>query len=70
MHSGASGNHSRDRVLEDQLLLRVVFQQHRILVEGADFPCQLDAADQVNRNGAFVLSDRIQESILNILCRL
>jgi hypothetical protein len=63
-------HHGRNGVLEDQLLLVVVFQQHRILVERADLPGQLDAADQINRDGGLVLADRVQECVLNVLCRL
>src|ERR1700728_4578283 len=57
-------------MLEDQLLLAVVLQQHRILVKRADLSGQLDAADQVDRDGSFVLADRVQEGVLNVLCRL
>src|SRR6202040_273732 len=60
----------RDRVLKDQLLLAVVFQQHRILVERSYFPSELNAADQINGDGGLVLADRVQEGVLNVLCRL
>jgi hypothetical protein len=57
-------------VFEDQLLLAIVFQKNGILVEGTDLTGELDAADQINRNGGLVLANRIQKSVLNILCRL
>jgi hypothetical protein len=57
-------------VFEDQLLLAVVFKQHRVLIEGADLSGQLDAADQVNRDRSLVFANGIQEGVLNILCRL
>jgi hypothetical protein len=63
-------DHSRYRVLEDQLLLAVVLQQDRVLIEGPDFTGEFDAANQVNGDWSFVLPNRIQESVLNILCRL
>jgi len=63
-------DYSRYRVLEYQLLLAVVFEEDRVLIEGTDLSRKLDTADQVNGDGGFVLPYRIQESILNILCRL
>src|SRR5581483_8182077 len=57
-------------VFENQLLLAIVFQQHGILIEGPDFSSELDAADQINRDGGFVLPNRVQKGVLNILCRL
>src|SRR6266567_4865230 len=63
-------DYSRYRVFEDQLLLAVVLQENRVLIEGPNFTCKLDATDQVNGDWSFVLPNRIQESVLNILCRL
>ena len=63
-------HHRRDRVLDDQLFLAVVLQEHGVLVEGADLTGELDAADQVYRYRGLVLANRIQECVLNILCRL
>ena len=57
-------------MLENQLLLRVVFQQDGVLVKRADFARELDAAHQVNGDRALVLADRVQKGVLNILCRL
>jgi hypothetical protein len=57
-------------MLEDQLLLRVVFKQNRVLVERAYLARELDSADQIDRNRALVFADRIEKSILDILCRL
>src|SRR5579863_953736 len=79
MHSGGAmltvehapiADHGGNGVLEDQLLLAVVFKKHGILVEGPNFSGELDAADQVNGDGGLVLANRIQEGVLNILCRL
>jgi hypothetical protein len=66
----AAAYHRGDCVLEDQLFLRVVLEQYRILIEGTYLACQLYTADEVDGDGAFVLADRIQEGILNVLCRL
>jgi hypothetical protein len=63
-------DYRRYRVFEDQLLLAVVFQEDRVLIEGPNLPRELDPADKVNGDWGFVLPYRIQESILNILCRL
>ena len=57
-------------MLEDQLFLGIVFQKYGVLIEGTDLACKLDAAYEVDRDGAFILADRVQESVLNILCRL
>jgi hypothetical protein len=57
-------------MFEDQLLLAVVLQEDRVLIEGPNLPRELDPADKVNGDWGFVLSNRIQERILNILCRL
>jgi hypothetical protein len=57
-------------VFENQLLLAIVFQQHRIFVEGPDFSGELDAADQVNRDWGLVLANGVQKCVLDILCRL
>jgi hypothetical protein len=63
-------DYRRYRVFEDQLLLAVVLQENRVLIKGPDFAGQLDAADEVNGDWGFVLPNSIQESVLNILCRL
>ena len=57
-------------MFENELLLRIILKQNGILVEGTYLAGQLYAADQVDGDRAFVLADRIQERILNILCRL
>jgi hypothetical protein len=66
----ATADHRGDCVLKDQLFLRVVLEQNRVFIEGTYLACQLDSADKVDGDGAFVLADRIQERILNVLCRL
>ena len=61
----------RDRMLENQLLLIAGLEYDRVLVEGADPPSQLDAADQIDRDVVSFLAGSIEERILNILlCRL
>ena len=67
---GAVAYHSRDGVFEDELLLAVVFEQNGVLVERPYLPCQLDSAHEVDRNRRFILADRIEERVLNVLCRL
>src|SRR5579875_1885985 len=57
-------------VLKNQLLLRVVLQQHRILVERADLSRQLHPTHQIYGDRALVLADRVEKSILNVLRRL
>src|ERR1700733_7722314 len=62
--------HRRDGMLEDQLLLAIVFKQHGVLVERAYFACEFDPADQVYRDRGLVFADRIKKRVLNVLCRL
>src|SRR5580658_887246 len=67
----ASDDHSRNRMLEDELLLVAGFQHHRVLVERSDTAGQLHPADQIDRNVVPFLSCRVEEGILNVLlCRL
>ena len=49
----------RDRVLEDELLLRAGFEEHRELVEAADATRKLRAVHQVNRNRVFLAAHRV-----------
>src|SRR5208282_1553612 len=64
---GAGHHHGGYGVLEDQLLLVVVFQDYRVLVEGANPSGQFHAAEQVKRDGNLVLTSSIQKRILNVL---
>jgi dTDP-4-amino-4,6-dideoxygalactose transaminase len=57
-------------MLENQLLLAVVFKQHGILVERAYFACEFNSADQVYRDRSLIFADRIKKRVLNVLCRL
>lgn len=57
-------------MFEDKLFLVAIFQQNRILIEGADLSRKLDSANQVNRDQRFVFADGIEKGVLNILCRL
>src|ERR1700727_3601776 len=67
MQRRPTADYRGDCVLEDELFLRVVLQQHRVFVEGPNAPCQLDTADQINSDGAFVLANSVEKSVLNIL---
>src|SRR5271169_835468 len=62
--------HRGNRVLEDQLLLVVGVQNHRILIEGANATRQFDSAQQIDSNYGLVLASRIEKGILNVLCWL
>src|SRR5450631_307666 len=57
-------------MLENQLLLAVVFEQLRILVERAYFACEFNSADQVYRDRSLIFADRVEKRVLNVLCRL
>ena len=57
-------------MLEDKLLLRIVLKQHGVLIERANFAGELDATDQVNGDRTFVLTHRVEKSVLNVLRRL
>lgn len=59
-----------DCVLENQLFLIAVFEEHRVLVEGTNLARKLDTANQVDGDERFVFADGVEESVLNILCRL
>src|SRR5262249_14510470 len=56
--------HRRDRVLEDQLLLRSRFKNDRVLVETFDPPRKLDPTHQVDRDAAAILSGAVKEVVL------
>lgn len=60
-------DHRRNGVLEDQLFLMIVLQDQRKLVKTANPAGQLDAAQQVQRDGNFIPARVIQESFLDIL---
>src|SRR3984957_3950878 len=57
-------------MLENQLLLAVVFKQNGIFIEGPYFACEFDSADQVYRDRSLIFADRIKKRVLNVLCRL
>ena len=65
---GATHHHGGYRVLENQLLLVVGFQYHRILVEGADSSRQFHSAEQINGDDELVLAGCIEKCILYVLC--
>src|ERR1700746_3897407 len=65
----ARNDDSRNRVLEDELLLVAGFEDDRVLVERSDTTRQLHAADQIDRNIVPFLSCRVEEGILNVLLR-
>ena len=57
-------------MLENQLLLAIVFKQYGILVKRTYFACEFDSADQVYRDRSFIFADRIEKRVLDVLCRL
>src|SRR5665213_1075261 len=61
---------SGNGVLEDELLLIIVFQQNGILIKRPYASRQFHAAYQVNGDLGFVFTNGIQKSVLNILCCL
>ncbi|MNL45841.1 hypothetical protein D3C87_1685180 [compost metagenome] len=62
-----AGHDGGDRVLIDQLRLRVTTQQQAEIVEPGDDTLQLDAVHQEDGDGDFLLSDVIKEGILQVL---
>jgi hypothetical protein len=57
-------------MLENQLLLAVVFKQNGIFIKGAYFACEFNSADQVYRDRSLIFADRVKKRVLNVLCRL
>src|SRR5215468_6231108 len=57
-------------MLEDQLLLIVGLQHHRILVERPDPARQLHPTQQIDRDVELFFAGRVEEGILDILRRL
>jgi hypothetical protein len=53
-------------MLEYQLLLAIVFKQHRILIERAYFACEFNSADQVYRDRSLIFADRIEKRVLDV----
>src|ERR1700756_2559949 len=70
MQHGAGTDHGRDRVFKNQLFLAVVLQKYGVLIKGTDLARQLYSADKVDRNGSFILTDRVKKRVLDVLCRL
>jgi hypothetical protein len=70
MEHAPVADYGRNRVFENQLFLAIVLEKHGILIEGPNLPGKLDAADQIYRDWGLVLANRIQEGVLNVLCRL
>ena len=60
---GACRNDGRDRVLVDHLRHGVA-QQDNVLVEGLDLALQLDAIDEIDRDGNVLLAQQVQERVL------
>src|SRR5215470_5782448 len=60
-------HHGRDRVLVDQLRMRVAPQQHAEVVEPGDDALQLHAVYQEDGDRHFVLADVVQEDVLDAL---
>src|SRR6266481_2077629 len=66
----SSRSHGRNGMLEDQLLLVVGFQHHRIFVKGANTSRELDSAQQVNCDIGSLFACCIEEGFLDVLRRL
>lgn len=62
--------HRRDCVLEDQLLLIIRLQYHRILIEALDSPGQFDPTHEINRQEDLIFSSVIEERFLDVLRKL
>jgi hypothetical protein len=56
-------------MLEDQLILVVGFENHRVLVEALDATGQFHSTHQINRGHRFVPAGVVEKNILNILHR-
>src|SRR5262245_5249076 len=57
----------RDRVLVHQLRVSVATQEHAEIIEPRHDALQLNPIDQKDRQWGFVLSDMVQEGVLEIL---
>ncbi len=57
----------RDRVLEDEVLFVIGFQNDRILIESTNTASQFTTAQQVNRNARMFLAGSIEENLLYVL---
>src|SRR5579864_545415 len=66
----SSHDHSRDGVLEDELLLPVCLQHNGVLIKGTNAARQLDPAEQINRDAGALFAGCVEEGILNVLRRL
>src|SRR5262249_44442429 len=60
-------HHGRDRMLVDQLRMRVTPQQHAEIIEPGDDALKLDAVDEEDRDRSLVLADVVQEDVLDVL---
>ena len=57
----------RNRVLEDQLILRTRFEQQGKLVKALNAAEQFRAVDQIDRHRGFLAPRKIQKTILDVL---
>src|SRR5262249_11480663 len=60
-------HHRRNRMLVDQLRMRIAAQQHREIVEPSHDALQLHAIHEEDRHWHLVLADVIQEHVLYVL---
>src|ERR1700722_5508911 len=71
MHMRTSSHGYRGNgVLEDQLLLIIGLEHHRVFVKRTNTARQLYTTQQVNRDTGSFFPGGIQERVLNVLCRL
>src|SRR6185437_8898914 len=60
-------HHGRDRMLVDELRMRVAPQQDAEIVEPGDDPLQFHAIDEKYGDGRLVLSNMVEKHVLNVL---
>ena len=65
--NGASGDHRRNGMLENQLLLVTGFEHKRILVETLDPTGKFDTAQEVDGDQSLFLARIIEKTVLDVL---
>jgi hypothetical protein len=63
---GSTWNNGRNGMFVDHLRDRIA-QKDYVLIKGFDLALELDAVDQVNRDGHMLAAQRIQERVLQEL---
>src|ERR1035438_3368416 len=65
--NGAGGDHRRNGMLENQLLLVAGFKHKRILVEALDPAGKFDTAQEVDSDQPLFLARIIEKTVLDVL---